>query len=130
MTNINIGDIVEGHYNSGVYVGKVIEDRGNLFLIEVLAVKEHPDQGDLHNPGQVEGIAFFERKALAYTEKINISKRKVYPYEGEVPNYSESLKQAVVELKEKLNAEDTLFNKTSMEKLLSVEEHFYKKTDY
>lgn len=130
MADIKIGDIVEAHYNSGKYIGEVMGDRRNLFLVKVLAVQEHPTQGDLHNPGQVEGVAFFERKALAHQEKMNVSKRKVFPYEGEVPNYSESLKKAVTTLKTILEAEDTPYNKAAMQKLLDLEKHFYNKTDY
>lgn len=130
MSEINVGDIVEAHYNSGIYVGEVMEDRRNLFLIKVLAVIEHPTQGDLHNPGQVDGVAFYERKALANQELMNVSKRKIHPYVGEVPDYSESLKEAVITLKTKLQSEDTRYNKAAMQKLLDLEEFYYKKTDY
>lgn len=130
MSEINIGDIVKADYNSGLYVGEVMEDRRNLFLIKVLAVIKHPTQGDLHNPGQVDGVAFHERKALADQELTNVSKRKVHPYAGEVPIYSESLKEAVAVLKTELQSKDTQYNKAAMQKLLDLEEYYYKKTDY
>src|SRR5690625_6266926 len=71
--DIQVGSIVETDYNSGTYIGKVIEDRGNYWLIEVNAILKHPTQGDLHNPEQAEGegVVFHERKALAYREKLN-----------------------------------------------------------
>lgn len=130
MTVINTDDIVQAVYNTGTYIGKVIEDRGNFFLVEVLAVDKHPTQGDLHNPGKVENVLFHERKALAHREKMNARKRTVEPYDKEIPTYSISLKKAVDKLKAELLAEDTAYSKKAMEKLKDLETHFYLKTDY
>lgn len=127
MKEFNIGDIVRAHYNSGTYIGKVIEDRGNRYLVEVLAVYKHPIQGDLHSPKQVEGIAFHERKALAFREKMNGKKAAMFLYEDEVPDYAESLKSAVDVLRQKLQEEDTDYNKKALEKIADLEEHFYNK---
>lgn len=127
MTEIQKGMIVEADYNSGLYVGKVHEDRRNFVLVEVLAVLEHPDQGDLHNPGQVEGVAFFERKALAHHEMMNVQKRKVQPYTGEIPNYIKSLKESIEAIKSKLSEEETTFNQVSLERIEDLEKHYYNK---
>src|SRR5690625_3858086 len=94
MAVVNIGDMVRAHYNSGTYIGEVKEDRGERYLIEVLAVYKHPMQGDIHNPGQVDGVFFHERKALAHHEKMNVKKPAVHPYDEEIPEYAPSLKQA------------------------------------
>src|SRR5690625_6552680 len=102
MRDIKVGDIVEARYNSGTYVGKVLEDRRNFFLVKVLAVLIHPTQGDLHNRGQIEGVAFHERKALAFQEKMNATKRNTQLYEGEIPDYTTSLKTAVEQIKNNL----------------------------
>jgi len=123
----NIGDIVKASYNSGTYVGKVIEDRRNFLLVEVLAVLEHPDQGDLHQRGQVEGVAFHERKALAYKEKFNARKRMTEKYDDEVPDYAQSLKTAVETLKRQLEAEESEFNKLSLARINDLEKDFYNK---
>lgn len=130
MNNLNVGDIVLAQYNSGEYIGEYVEDRGNFALVKVLAVIKHPNQGDLHKPGQVEGVAFFERKALAYTEKMNTRKRTIRPYDGNIPNYNDSLKKAVEELKTELSKEDTKFNRASLKKIADLEHHFYLKTNY
>lgn len=130
MDEVKIGSIVKADYNSGMYIGKIIEDRGNFTLVKVLAVLKHPTQGDLHNPGKVEQVAFFERKALGFQEKMNARKRKIYPFQGEIPNYGESLKEAVKKLKEELISENTAFNQKSLEKLDILEKHYYKKVDY
>ena len=127
MSEVKIGDTVRAHYNSGVYIGKIIEDRGDRYLVEVHAVQKHPRQGDLHHPGKVDepGVLFHERKALAYTEKMNVNKGVVYPFDGEIPDYSTSLKEAVENLKENLLAKDTSYNKKALDKLHDLEKHFY-----
>lgn len=127
MENIKIGDIVQAEYNTGIYIGKVIEDRRNFFLVQVHAVIKHPIQGDLHNRGKVEGVAFHERKALAYNEKMNAKKRKVQPYHGTIPDYSISLKNAVEAFKQELKKLDTDYHRLSLQKLHDLENDFYKK---
>lgn len=125
MSHINIGDIVKTKYNSGIYVGKVIEDRKNFWLVEVKAVLRHPTQGDLHKPNQVEGVAFHERKALAHNEKMNARKRDTEFFNESVPNYNQSLKQSIIEFETELNEQDNLFNETSRQKLDDLKKHFY-----
>lgn len=125
MTSFQIGDYVRAHYNSGTYIGKIVEDRGDRYLIEVLAVYKHPMQGDIHNPFQVDDVFFHERKALAYREKANIKKPAVHPFSEEVPDYGESLKQAVQAIKEKLMKEDTAYNKKALKNIESLEKNYY-----
>jgi len=127
MNEINVGDIVQAKYNSGEYVGEVIEERGNFTLVQVLAILKHPTQGDLHNPGAVDGVAFHERKALAHREKMNARKRTIRLYDGEVPPYIASLKTAVEQLKSVLQTEDSSYNQKALEKLASLEKDFYHK---
>jgi kinase-associated protein B len=124
MEELYIGDTVRAHYNSGIYIGKVVEDRGKKFLIEVLAVAKHPMQGDLHNPGAVEGVFFHQRKALSLHEKANIAKKAVHPYEGEVPPYKESLKKSLEELKEKLGRKDSEFNHKALTVISDLEKQY------
>jgi len=130
MAEVAVGNIVRAHYNSGTYIGEVIEDRGKNYLIEVFAVVKHPMQGDLHNPGQVEDVFFHERKALAHHEKMNVKKPAVKPYDEDIPSYSESLKQAVETYREKLQTEDTPYNQAALNKLNGIEENIYKKGYY
>ena len=127
MAELSVGDIVQTTYNSGTYIGEMVEDKGNFALIQVLAVVKHPTQGDLHNRGQAEGVAFHERKALAYKEKMNARKRQTKLYQEEVPDYAASLKQAVESYKAVLKEDDTLFNQRSLEKIADLEEHYYNK---
>lgn len=127
MAEITIGDIVKTSYNSGTYIAEVLEDKQNFLLVKVLAVVTHPTQGDLHNRGQVEGVAFHERKALAFEEKFNARKRMTTLFEGEVPDYAASLQQAVQEMKDKLHEEKTEFNELSLSRIADLETHFYHK---
>lgn len=127
MSSLQIGDMVETSYNSGKYIGKIIDDKRNFWLVEILAVLKHPTQGDLHNRGKVEGVAFHERKALAFREKTNARKRDTVKFEGELIDYATSLKNAVEEMKADLQVEDTAFNKLSLEKIADLEKHFYHK---
>lgn len=127
MKVFNIGDHVKAHYNSGTYLGKVIEDRKNRYLVEVLAVYKHPIQGDLHSPKQVDGVAFHERKALSYREKMNAKPAAMFIYEEEIPRYADSLKIAVENLREQLQKEDTEYNEKALEKIADLEEHYYLK---
>jgi len=122
----DVGNIVLAHYNSGSYIGKVIEDRGERSLIKVLAVKKHPLQGDIHNYGKIDGVFFHERKALAYHEKMNVKKPAIHAYTEDIPDYSESLKKAVADAKEKLQKKDTSFNQLALKTLEKLEKESYK----
>lgn len=125
--HLQIGEMVKTSYNSGEYIGKIIDDKRNFWLVEILAVVTHPTQGDLHQRGEVEGVAFHERKALAFREKTNARKRDTVKYDGAVPNYAQSLKQAVTKIKTELKKEDTPFNQLSLEKITDLETYFYNK---
>lgn len=124
---VQVNDIVQARYNSGEYIGRVLEERGNFFLVEVLAVLEHPQQGDLHHLGEVDGVAFHERKALAYREKFNARKRTTKPYDSDVPSYAKSLKTALQSLKEQLAERNDEFGKLSLARISDLEKDFYDK---
>ncbi|WP_085991486.1 sporulation phosphorelay system protein KapB [Oceanobacillus senegalensis] len=130
MAEVNIGDIVKAHYNSGTYIGKIKEDRGMHYLVEVMAVHKHPLQGDIHNMGKVEGVFFHERKALYYQEKMNVKKAAVHPYEEPVLPYGESLGKAVNIYKEKLTKEPSEYNRAALQKLNDLEKNYYEKRYY
>ena len=52
-------------------------------------------QGDLHNVKQADVPFFHERRALAFREQTNIPEQMVKKYEGEIPDYTDSLKLAL-----------------------------------
>lgn len=128
MSNeLHIGSIVKVEYNSGTYVGKIIEDRRNSWLIETQAILKHPTQGDLHNPNQTEGVAFHERKALAHREKFNGRKRKTTVFTGEVPDYVDSLKDSFAQLKKELEMRNDDYGNLALARLADLDESFYQK---
>ncbi|MFD2045173.1 kinase-associated lipoprotein B [Ornithinibacillus salinisoli] len=130
MGNVSIGEHVRANYKSGVYIGEIVEDRGESYLVKVLGVEKHPMQGDLHHPKQVDGVFFHERKALAKFEKMNVLKGAVFPYEEGIPNYKESLLKAIDRLKEQLSMKDTEFNKKALNTLENLEQREYGKSYY
>src|SRR5699024_2305743 len=102
MSNRQIGDIVKTNYNSGTYIGEVLEDKQDFLLGKGLAVVTHPTQGDLHQRGKVGGVAFHERKALAYEEKFNARKLMTKPFDVDIHDYATTLKQAEEDIKQTL----------------------------
>ncbi|GGD06408.1 kinase-associated lipoprotein B [Pontibacillus salipaludis] len=125
MAEFETGSVVKAHYKTGVYAGEIVEDRGSMYLVKVLAVLKHPQQGDLHNPGQTENVFFHQRKALSQYEKANVSKSAVHLYEDEVPSYEDSLKQALNNLKEKLNKKDDDFSKLALQRVDELEHQYF-----
>lgn len=130
MANVTIGDKVKAHYHSGTYIGIIKEDRGDRYLIEVLAVHKHPLQGDLHNMYQTEDVFFHERKALAFHEKMNVKKPAVHPFDEDIPAYTDSLKNSVSIYREKLRSESSAYNQKALEVLNRLEEEVYQKNIY
>ncbi|PBB06326.1 kinase-associated lipoprotein B [Salimicrobium humidisoli] len=126
MDEVKIDDTVKAFYKTGTYIGKVKEDRGSKFLVEVLAVHTHPAQGDLHNPGQTEDVFFHQRKALAHHEKANVDKQAVHPYDDEIPDYMKSLEDSVQKYKKKLERRDTEFNQKALTRLQDLEKQYFK----
>lgn len=130
MTRINPGDTVKAHYRSGTYIGEMIENRGDRYLIKVLAVLKHPLQGDLHNLKGTDDVFFHERKALALHEKMNVKKPAVHPFDEAVPDYEQSLISAVENYRKKLQQETSPYNEKALKVLNHLEENVYKKHVY
>lgn len=115
-----------GIYKTGKYIGEITEVRPQTYLVRVLAVLKHPMQGDLHNPKDADVQMFHERKALSFREQTNIPKQMVKPFEGEVPNYLDSLKEAVAKMKEELKENSSKWAEMSLQCLESLEEGYFK----
>ncbi|HDX9589646.1 TPA: kinase-associated lipoprotein B [Bacillus pseudomycoides] len=112
-----IGDIVTGIYKTGKYIGEITNVRPQHYLVKVLAVVKHPMQGDLHNVKQADVPFFHERRALSFREQTNIPQSMVKRYEGDVPDYKESLQQALTEQIMQLQEDDTPFAERSLQML-------------
>jgi kinase-associated protein B len=92
---LTIGDIVQANYRAGGYIGEVVEIKPTKAVVKILAVVKHPTQGDLHNPYEADVPMFHQRRALAYQEKALVPLAHINEYSGDIPEYSESLQQAV-----------------------------------
>ncbi|MGG1687634.1 kinase-associated lipoprotein B [Pseudalkalibacillus sp. NRS-1564] len=89
------GEIVTAGYKTGRYIGEVVDMKSPKAVIKVLAVIKHPTQGDLHNPKQLDVPLFHQRKALAQFEKALVPMSAINHYEGNIPDYHDSLKEAL-----------------------------------
>lgn len=126
MSELQIGETVTGIYKTGKYIGEITEVRHQHYLVRVLAVVKHPMQGDLHNPKEADVMIFHERKALSFREQANIPKQMVKPFKEDVPNYLESLKQAVDKMKNELTEIATPWADMSLKSLASLEKDYFK----
>ncbi|KMY56247.1 kinase [Bacillus sp. FJAT-27231] len=118
------GEIVTAFYKTGKYIGEVSGVHPDGYTVKILAVLRHPAQGDLHHPKQVDVPFFHERKALAYTERANIPAATVKHYEGSIPDYNESLKEAVAALQHRLEQEESDFSRKSLEALQAIKREY------
>lgn len=99
----NPGDLVRVTYKTGEYVTEVLENHDSKLLVKVLAVTKYPTQGDLHHPYEVDVPLFHQRPALSFQEKIMVPTQTVIRYNGEVPDYKESVRAALEREMEKLS---------------------------
>lgn len=89
-------------HKTGQYIVEIVEEKGEQFLVKVVAVLKHPRQGDLHSPNEVENVFFHERKALSQFEKRYTTTQFLKHYPHDVPNYIDSLKSSLAELEDKM----------------------------
>ncbi|MFB4166333.1 kinase-associated lipoprotein B [Alteribacillus sp. JSM 102045] len=117
-------NIVKAPYKTGLYVGEILQEKGDKTLIKVLAVLKHPKQGDLHNPNQINVPLFHERKALAENEKVWVPSSVLNTYNGNIPSYEQSLKTAVQEMKEQLESKEDDYSKMALDTLVNVSKDY------
>ncbi|WP_246009464.1 kinase-associated lipoprotein B [Brevibacillus fluminis] len=91
----NIGQLVAAHHKTGAYIAEVVEIAGSKALLKTLGVTKHPTQGDLHNPNQADVVLFHQRRALAYLEKVWVPLQAIEVYEGSIPDYQATLREAL-----------------------------------
>ena len=126
QNTFQIGDRVTAIYKTGKYIGEITGMSDRFYLVRVLAVVKHPMQGDLHNPKQVDVALFHARKALSYREQTNVPMNMVKPFEEEIPDYTQSLKKSLEIMKESLSAENTPWNRKSLETINMLENEYFK----
>ncbi|MBN4908878.1 kinase [Staphylococcus sp. EG-SA-13] len=101
-------------HKTGQYVVEIVEEKGDQFLVQVLAVLKHPRQGDLHSPNEVENVFFHERKALSQFEKRYTTAQFLKEYSQDVPNYIDSLKSSLAELEEKMIKRNNAYSEQAL----------------
>lgn len=124
VSELQIGEVVTAIYKTGKYIGEITEVRPQHYLVRILAVLKHPMQGDLHNPKEADVLIFHERKALSFREQANIPYKMVKPFENEVPDYLESLKVAVSQMKKELVETPSEWAEMSLKTLESLEKDY------
>ncbi|WP_246945769.1 kinase-associated lipoprotein B [Bacillus pinisoli] len=122
---LQMGDIVRAPYKTGVYIGEITNIRPEHYLVKVMAVVKHPTQGDLHSHKQVNVPLFHERRALAEREQTNIPKAMVKKFEGEIPSYKDSLREALDRLRSDLVEDGSEWALLSIEKLNQLEKEYF-----
>ncbi|UHA61993.1 kinase-associated lipoprotein B [Metabacillus litoralis] len=125
MEEMKIGDIVTGIYKTGKYIGVITDIKPMHYLVKVKAVLKHPQQGDLHNPKQVDVQFFHERRALAFNEQTNVPKQMVKRFEDEVPEYQQSLRKALDVMKKELEEINTDWAKESLTRVEVLEKDYF-----
>ncbi|OIU66884.1 kinase-associated lipoprotein B [Rossellomorea aquimaris] len=124
MQNFEIGDKVTAFYKTGKYIGEVTGERPGAYVVRILAVLKHPRQGDLHNPADIAVPLFHERKALAHREQANMPEKMVKPYDGEIPDYNETLLTAFSDMKKQLETDGSPHALKSLEALAGVQREY------
>jgi kinase-associated protein B len=94
--SFSVGSIVTAKYKTGEYIGEVVElSSTSKAAVQIMAVVQHPAQGDLHNPMDPNVPFFHQRRALAFREIALMPLYTIQPYDGEVPDYKASLEQSL-----------------------------------
>lgn len=129
MSDMTTYWIVE--YKSGAYIAKTVEQAPPRILVEMAAVVRHPLQGDLHHPYEADVPMFHERRAASHREKVWVPKSAVEKYDGPVPTYDESLRQAWEQLVQSMNKvvnsdpNKAEWAEKSLEKLMQLEKDYW-----
>lgn len=103
---------------------EVTNSRPGSYVVKVLAVLKHPVQGDLHNVKQADVPFFHERRALAFREQTNIPEQMVKKYEGEILDYTDSLKLALETQMNSFSEDDSPFAVRSLETLEQLKKDY------
>ncbi|MTH55530.1 kinase [Bacillus mangrovi] len=119
------GDQVTGIYKTGKYAGVITAIRPMHYLVQVKAVLKHPVQGDLHSPKNAEVPLFHERRALSFNEQTNVPKNMVKEFTGDFPEYSSSLRDALLQQREELNGDSSDWAQKSLACLQVLEKDYH-----
>lgn len=125
MAVFQIGDAVKVFYKTGAYTGVITNMKPAHYLVRIHSVVKHPEQGDLHHPKRVDVPLFHERRALAFREQVNIPVQMAKKYDGNHPDYEESLRIAVEHLIKELKGDDSPWAKKSLVHLNALAHEYF-----
>jgi kinase-associated protein B len=129
MSSFQIGDRVTAEYKTGAYFGEVVEISNSMkAAVRILAVKEHPTQGDLHNPMDPSVAFFHQRRALSFQEIALMPITTIRPYAGQIPDYQDSLKRALLTQISKLS-EMEAWARRSLQELDQLQKEYFPTKD-
>ena len=126
MSELTIGDKVTAIYKTGKYIGEITDIRPQSYLVRVLAVSKHPMQGDLHHPKDENVPIFHQRRALASREQTNVPKQMVKLFSENIPDYTQSLKEAIENMKQELTQMATPWADQSLQLIADLEKDYFK----
>jgi kinase-associated protein B len=118
--DITIGSLCMIDYKTGRYIAEFVERSQNnsaRAVVKILSVVDHPQQGDLHHPYQVDVPIFHQRKASAYMEHVLLPMNMIEIYTGEVVDYQSSLANAMQRQVQELSKKDDEWSNKAREQL-------------
>lgn len=116
--SFSIGDRVVFFYKSGKYIGEIADQPGLTKLpVRVLAVLKHPAQVDVS--------MFHQRKALAYQEIAAVPPQVIQPFDGDIPDYEESLEAALNKEITKLEGKQDAYARQALTELSELKKEYF-----
>lgn len=118
--DITIGTLCMIHYKTGRYIAEFVErsqNNSSRAVVKILSVVDHPQQGDLHHPYEVDVPIFHQRKASAFTEHVLLPLNSIEIYTGEVIDYQSSLANAMQRQLQELTKKDDEWSNKAREQL-------------
>lgn len=124
---IRTGTLCMIQYKTGRYIAEFVEKSQNnntKAIVKIISVMDHPQQGDLHHPYQVDVPIFHQRKASAFMEHILLPIDMIQIYTGEVVDYQFSLANALQRQLQALADKDDAWSDKAREQLLLLSQEY------
>lgn len=112
-------------HKTGTYGVTIKEDSDHQVLVQIEQVIKHPKQGDLHHPGETEGVFFHERRALSHYEKRYATRSQLRDFNVEEMKYEDSLQQAITQMENELKQQHTEYAKLALDNLNSLKKRLF-----
>ena len=124
---LQVGSLVLASNKSGVYIAEIIDLLPPKATIQTLAVVKHPLQGDLHHPYESNVPVFHQRRALSYRERFMAPLSQLEAYEGDVPEYQDSLRTSIEREIIELQQQGGKWAELSVEQLHLLKQEYFNK---